>query len=1023
MAICIYILLFSVSNVLAEVVIDNGGPGFSRVGDWPTSSLSPGYYGANYQYNLSGTGADQARWAFSVTAAGFYRVSIWLPATHNARPSNAPYTINYSGISTTIIFDQHVSGGQWYELGTYYFGVEQISVVLTDRANGNPVADAVKLEAINRVESNFTADPLVGITTMPVQFTNLSQGNITSWHWEFGDGHVSNEENPTHTYLEAGEYTVTLTVSLADGSSDIETRTNYITVFEPGAVDLIIDNTDPGFTTQGEWPSSSLTAGYYGGNYQYNIAGSGFDSAGWHFVVPVDDYYSVSVWLPATYSTRPTNALYTINASNEIYTAEIDQHVAGGQWYKLGVYLFNKGEVSVVLTDNANGNPIADAVRIKTDVDVDFVVDATMGLSPMSVQFTDQSRGSISEWLWNFGDGQTSNEINPIHTFLPGLYTVSLTVTGANGISSIVNKANLITVYDEDSIDIVIDNQSPQFSATANWAASTLVPGYYGNNYFWVTGGAGGNCFWSPRLPVSGYYRVMAMWPGPYETRSPNAPYNIHHSAGVSTVRVDQRMNGGSWNELGVYLLSDENNRVELTSDAVGNPVADAVRFVYVGVVDTLKADFTATPIAGDTPLEVSFTDISTGNIETWMWNFGDGNTSTARNPSHIYSQSGVYTVSLTVNGGGGENTKTIPGYIAVGDNPFVAYDFMLPVAESDSFILQVFGNQRLNEYPGLYHAATDFGVYRTDIPVHAIANGWIVSFDGFDGNTIIMRHLLPDGTDIYSAYTHLAERPDTQFTIGQFVSKGAIIGTVGETGWTPSGLHLHIEIRKYQDQVGGYLADLSNHSDPYEFILSRLTYNSGQTNYCIDGTPAGECSDSSPFYCSVGGFLIENSLKCGCATGVPQTDGTCSKTEDGIIIDNDDPEFTSAGDWEASTEILGFYGRDYLYSYPTLEYFEARWTPYFPIAGRYEVFGWWKDKFSIIVPSNRATNAPFTINYSGGSTTIPVDQTNIYKEWKSLGVFYFSEGNSGSVVLSNNANGRVVADAMRFVYIDNVSP
>src|SRR3990167_266909 len=79
-----------------------------------------------------------------------------------------------------------------------------------------------------------------------------------------------------------------------------------------------------------------------------------------------------------------------------------------------------------------------------------------------------------------------------------------------------------------------------------------------------------------------------------------------------------------------------------------------------------LTADFSATPTTGDVPLTVQFTDQSVGEISTWQWDFGDGNTDSTQNPSHIYNTSGTFTVSLTVTGPDKSNTKTRENYISV---------------------------------------------------------------------------------------------------------------------------------------------------------------------------------------------------------------------------------------------------------------------------------------------------------------------------------------------------------------------
>jgi PKD repeat protein len=71
--------------------------------------------------------------------------------------------------------------------------------------------------------------PLTGQAPLFVQFSDLSLNGPTAWSWTFGDGGVSTEQNPGHTYRAAGLYTVTLTVAKA-GESDTKTVTNYVAV-------------------------------------------------------------------------------------------------------------------------------------------------------------------------------------------------------------------------------------------------------------------------------------------------------------------------------------------------------------------------------------------------------------------------------------------------------------------------------------------------------------------------------------------------------------------------------------------------------------------------------------------------------------------------------------------------------------------------------------------------------------------------------------------------------------------------
>ena len=78
--------------------------------------------------------------------------------------------------------------------------------------------------------------------------------------------------------------------------------------------------------------------------------------------------------------------------------------------------------------------------------EADFTADPTSGRNPLTVNFSDQSTGNVTSRSWSFGDGDTSTEQNPSHTYSkPGTYTVSLTVSGPGG-SDTETKPDYITV-------------------------------------------------------------------------------------------------------------------------------------------------------------------------------------------------------------------------------------------------------------------------------------------------------------------------------------------------------------------------------------------------------------------------------------------------------------------------------------------------------------------------------------------------------------------------------------------------
>lgn len=252
----------------------------------------------------------------------------------------------------------------------------------------------------------------------------------------------------------------------------------------------------------------------------------------------------------------------------------------------------------------------------------DFSGTPTSGVKPLTVQFTDSSissAGGITAWAWDFGDTGTSTEQNPSHIYSnAGTYTVSLTVTDSVG-SDTETKTNYIIV-----------NETPpvaDFSGTPTSGANPLMVQFTDtstgviNSWSWDFGDGVG-------------------------TSTLQNPSYTYTTAGTYTVTLTVLGPGGTDQE---------------------------IKSSYINVYDPPDANFSASPTSGIKPLTVQFTDTSTGVITTWSWDFGDGGTSSAQSPSHIYTNAGLYTVSLTVTGPGGTDTEIKAGYITVSELPPVA--------------------------------------------------------------------------------------------------------------------------------------------------------------------------------------------------------------------------------------------------------------------------------------------------------------------------------------------------------------
>ncbi|WP_129597731.1 TIGR04279 domain-containing protein [Methanohalophilus profundi] len=137
------------------------------------------------------------------------------------------------------------------------------------------------------------------------------------------------------------------------------------------------------------------------------------------------------------------------------------------------------------------------------------------------------------------------------------------------------------------------------------------------------------------------------------------------------------------WTPLSTTMTGEDEDRVYYTAQTPGFSsfaiVADTDAEPVTEPAD-IEAEFSATPVEGQSPLEVTFT-AEADNADSWQWEFGDGSTSTEQNPTHTYEEPGTYTVVLTVEGEGGvdvvektdlitvtaqEEDKGIPGFEAI---------------------------------------------------------------------------------------------------------------------------------------------------------------------------------------------------------------------------------------------------------------------------------------------------------------------------------------------------------------------
>jgi len=320
----------------------------------------------------------------------------------------------------------------------------------------------------------------------------------------------------------------------------------------------------------------------------------------------------------------------------------------------------------------------------------DFYAAPLSGPAPLTVTFTDQSLGDVLSHTWNFGDAITSTETNPTHTYtLPGAYTVTLQISTALDVS-VLTRTNYITVYTPVAADFNATPITGLLPLTVTF--TNLSTGDY-TDLLWDFGDSVTSTLDHPThtYATAGSYRVTLTANGSGGTSTLSrtnyitvytpvaAGFNATPITGWLPLTVTfTNQSIGDYTDLfwdfGDSVTSTLDHpthtyttagsyTVTLTANGPGG-TSTLSRPNYITAYTSVSADFNAVPISGVYPLTVTFSNLSIGNYDTSLWDFGDGVTTTATNPTHTYTSRGVFSVTLTVRGPGGVSALTATNYI-----------------------------------------------------------------------------------------------------------------------------------------------------------------------------------------------------------------------------------------------------------------------------------------------------------------------------------------------------------------------
>ncbi len=527
-------------------------------------------------------------------------------------------------------------------------GSYTVTLVITNAAGKSDSLTSINYITVNpKPAVDFNAVPTGGCAPLPVQFTDNSStpgGNATAWTWDFGDGQVSSDQNPLHTYTTVDTFSVSLTVSNNFGCSDFAIKPAFITI--NGIINADFDYT----YTNACSPPTKVTFSNSGNgnngavNYKWIFGDGGTSSK--------------------------QNPVYTYNANGQ-YNVQL-----------------------IASTGQGCTDTVTKSISIGI-VTPDFVM-PDAGCAGKKAAFSDSSSPTPISLNWTFGDGGSGTGLNPVHNYnSPGSYNVKL-VANFGGCTDSITK-----------VFVVKDNPSAAFSSTGNTASCKLPSNIQFNNsssnavaFQWNFGDGSKSTLQNPlhRYVKQGFFTVTLIAinsNGCSDTLTlrdyvkvgpPNidslikAPFlgcipdNISFKAAITSA---EPVTGYAW-DFGDgttaagsspshnYTVAGNYN-VKLTATTSSGCSGSAIFPNIVSVGSKPSAKFSGSPTNGCSADSVKFIDLSTGTITGRKWNFGDKSpVDTFQNPRHQYNDTGFFTVSLVVKSNGCADSSVLVKYIHI---------------------------------------------------------------------------------------------------------------------------------------------------------------------------------------------------------------------------------------------------------------------------------------------------------------------------------------------------------------------
>lgn len=558
----------------------------------------------------------------------------------------ANFTANNTiGCSPVVVQFQDISTGSptsWkWDLGngvtstqqnpsaTYFTpGSYNVKLVVTNAAGKDSIIKNNFIIVNAAPTVSFSVSDSLGCFPLRVQFTDLSiagSGIDTAWQWDFGDGTFSNLQSPQHTYTVAGNFTIILRVKNSVGCQTILAKPNLINVQNGVHADFTFVN-NSGCTPPAIVNFTNISTGSGVLSYQWNFG----DNTSSTIQSPPHTYtsngnFTVQLIVNSSLGCRDTitrpnlinigvvtanfsvPAILCANTPTVFNNISIPAPVSATWNFGDGT---NATQVSPVKIFTTTGvfpvklvsnfglckDSITKIITVQNKPIASFSETGNIGLchAPLTVNFSSNVANAIS-YQWFFGDGTTSNQQNPTHTYTTdAFFTVTLVVTSSGGCSDTLRKVDLIKIGPPKIISF---NTLPYRGCVPYTAAPVAVIN-------------------SPE-PIASYLWTFS------DGFTSTAQFPVHT---LSTQGV-----------YGISLVVTTTSGCKDTLELLG----------AISIYNKPIPNFTATPRDACAYTDIYFNNLTTGNATNYLWFFGDGGSSTAINPLYQYTDTGFFSVTL----------------------------------------------------------------------------------------------------------------------------------------------------------------------------------------------------------------------------------------------------------------------------------------------------------------------------------------------------------------------------------------